>query len=144
MRLLRFRDHQQRGVATFVAVASIGLVGMATLAWATMLKIDHRRTRSAVVESQLRQLILAGLSEASDRGDPFVAQAVAVSLPSPIAEREAAVSYRFVSTDDASGMPPTRVEISAEYGGSSRTDYFDLLALETEQKMVGGLGVEAE
>lgn len=57
-------DSRQRGLATFFAVAGLGMVATALLAMTTMLRIDHRRTQGVVVDAQLRQLLLVGAAAA--------------------------------------------------------------------------------
>ncbi|MEM1108585.1 MAG: hypothetical protein AAGH99_07845 [Planctomycetota bacterium] len=58
------REQRNRGVASFFAVAALGLIATAILAMTVMLKIDHRRTQSSSVDAQLRQLLLAGAAAA--------------------------------------------------------------------------------
>lgn len=117
---------RRRGIATFFAVAALGLVAMAVLAMSTMLTIDHRRTRAAVADAQLRQLLIAGADFAAALAAPEMAISSwrVVELPAAFEEVGGAVKWCRVEhpapeapkTPDTENAPLT-VLIVAEYGG---------------------------
>lgn len=122
------REQRHRGVASFFAVAALGLVATAILAMTVMLKIDHRRTHSSNVDAQLRQLLLAGAAaaEAQFESENTPSQTGELTLPDGLREYGAAVRWEptdpeFVPTDNKSQWITVIAEIaaaSANSGGS--------------------------
>ncbi len=92
------RRHRPRrgGFATVVALFLVGLVAAALTTVTADLLADGRRTRSAVTEAQLRQLLLAGGAEAAARsarwpaGGP-AAESWSAALPAELASAGYAV-----------------------------------------------------
>jgi hypothetical protein len=84
---------RRRGFATVTAIALIGLTAMAVVAITTELITDARRTQNAEIETQLRQLLLAGADEAARDLDAWAAapadgksgKEVRIPLPSTLA-----------------------------------------------------------
>ncbi|MEM7624055.1 MAG: hypothetical protein AAF333_00350 [Planctomycetota bacterium] len=109
---------RRRGIATFFAVAALGLVATAVLAMSTMLTIDHRRTRAAVTDAQLRQLLIAGADVAATHAEPGldVSDWRVVQLPKAFSELGGGLKWCRVKTPDARASPLT-VLVVAEYGG---------------------------
>ena len=72
-RRLNEKGPRRRAFATVTAIALIGLTAMAVVAITTELITDARRTQSAEIETQLRQLLLAGADEAARNVDAWAA-----------------------------------------------------------------------
>ena len=108
----------RRGIATFFAVAALGLVATAALAMSTMLRIEHRRTNNVLVDAQLRQLLLAGADSAADFAHPELPELKwrLVALPEAFAERGGSAKWCRVEPTGVESAPFT-VMIVAEYSG---------------------------
>jgi hypothetical protein len=59
-RIRRRRQRASNGFATLMAIALVAMAGVAFVAIASMMRHDVRRTRRAVAEAQLRQMLSAG------------------------------------------------------------------------------------
>ncbi|HWE96852.1 MAG TPA: hypothetical protein VG269_23025 [Tepidisphaeraceae bacterium] len=57
----------RRAFATVTAVVLLGLAAAALAALATLFTSDYRRTREAQADAQLRQLLIAGAAEVSEK-----------------------------------------------------------------------------
>ena len=119
---------RRRGIATFLAVGCIGLVGVALLAISVMLRIEHRRTRTAESDARIRHLILAGLAEARATASSTQANEWKdVSLPPTLSERGARVTYRFTSDES----PVIDVLVATTLGDETSEHRFRLADLQS-------------
>lgn len=114
------KSYRRHGLASFFAVAALGVVATAVLALTTMLRIDHRRTESTAVDAQLRQLLLAGAASVEVNHDPEVGSDEWVTgvLPETLTASGAAIRWKRVS---ASGEDDDQISVfvQAEYAGAS-------------------------
>ncbi|MEM6852989.1 MAG: hypothetical protein AAF593_01105 [Planctomycetota bacterium] len=121
-----FTKHPRRraGVASFFAVAALGLVATAALAMVTMLRLDHQRTQTADVDAQLRQLLIAGAAAAEShletRGPITTRQTL--DCPAPLAGLGTAVRWQPTEEDNRShpaGANDIFITVIAELGEAS-------------------------
>ncbi|MEM9916034.1 MAG: hypothetical protein AAF911_13855 [Planctomycetota bacterium] len=121
-----FAQHSKRraGVASFFAVAALGLVATAALAMVTMLRLDHQRTQTADVDAQLRQLLIAGAAAAESdletRGP--ITTGKTLDCPAPLADLGAVVRWQPTEEDNRSqpaGGDDIFITVIAELGEAS-------------------------
>ena len=75
-------SHRRRGFATIMAVTMLALAGIVVAVMGMYFVSEARRTRDVAVEAQLRQLLLAGQSQARGIPDsPSVAMITATIPP---------------------------------------------------------------
>lgn len=108
----RFRKHRRRGFATFSAVALLGTTAIALTALAGVTMHQAQRTRDALCDAQLRQLLKAGQSHAEQGGAD--AASGSVTLPDTLVGDQAAVTW---VTKQSSGDSPATIEITAHLRG---------------------------
>lgn len=114
--------YRQAGIASFFAVAALGLVATAVLAMTTMLRIDHRRTHSATVDAQLRQLLLAGATAAEQQleASSTSADAGQLSLPPELGAAGATAYWQPTAHDVSPAVSgQTQITVVADYGEAS-------------------------
>ncbi|HEX8525087.1 MAG TPA: hypothetical protein VF669_22740 [Tepidisphaeraceae bacterium] len=97
------RTSSRSGFALFIAVTLLGLVAVTLVILATLVAADARKTRSAVTEAQLRQLLLAGEAIAQTRLSSGATVQGDVELPAELKTSGAKLTI----TGDA---PKTRIE----------------------------------
>ena len=113
---------RRRAFATVTAVALIGLTAMAVVAITTELITDARRTRSAEIDTQLRQLLLAGADEAgrnlgtwdsapADGGKP--GREVAIPLPGTLAS-DGSLKLTMTGSGPTAADEPQSLEIRVD------------------------------
>ncbi len=92
----RIRSIHRRGIATFWAVAMTAMVGFALASLSLAVASEHRRTKAAASEAQLRQLLLAGEAWLLDELDASRAIAGGQAMPIPAVDAlaDATVSVR--------------------------------------------------
>ncbi|MEM1447355.1 MAG: hypothetical protein AAGF84_14955 [Planctomycetota bacterium] len=121
-----FTKHSKRraGVASFFAVAALGLVATAALAMVTMLRLDHQRTQTADVDAQLRQLLIAGAAAAESHLETHgpITTRQTLNCPAPLADLGAAV--RWQPTEEENQSHPIEADdifitVIAEFGEAS-------------------------
>lgn len=119
---MRRHFHRHGGVASFIAVAALGLVATAALAMVTMLRLDHRRTQASDVDAQLRQLLIAGAAEAERQLETQTPPDLNgdLALPAELADAGASVSWQPTDED----VSPTtsgemRLTVIAAFGEDS-------------------------
>jgi hypothetical protein len=103
----------RRGFATAVTLTLMILVALAGEALMSSFATDARRMRDEIVEAQLRQLLIAGATQAraiSERG-PIPPEPMAIALPDELAKEGAKAGLRFIRAKDA-----ISVEIEAVCG----------------------------
>ncbi|MEM9882696.1 MAG: hypothetical protein AAF800_07250 [Planctomycetota bacterium] len=119
----RMASHRRRaGVASFFAVASLGLVATAILAMTTTLRIDHRRTQAAAVDAQLRQLLLAAAVATEQRLESAAGHdpAGVMELPEGLTQAGAAVRWEPTESERVERRADGRwMTVIAEYAGAS-------------------------
>ena len=106
------RGHRgRRGIAAVTAIVLLGLVAAALLVVSTAVVADGRRTRAAVADAQLRQLLLAAAADAAARSESWAAevepQSWSLALPPSLAQDGASAK---VSATPAGEDVEVRVE----------------------------------
>jgi len=116
---------RRRGFATVTAIALIGLTAMAVVAITTELITDARRTQNAEIETQLRQLLLAGADEAGRNLEAWAAapaegkpgKELPMTLPSTLAS-DGALKLTLHQPGSAAGDSQTiEVRVDATWCG---------------------------
>lgn len=126
------------GFASVTAVILIALVGAALAAAVTLLGAESRRTRSAVEDAQLRQLLLAGEAGARQhlaRRGAADGTAVPLALPADLSAAGARVELRF-SPDEAGDSCEVRVDASLGRRRASQSLRFNRGNRGTEWQLV--------
>lgn len=103
------RDHSRRGFAGILAITLIILVGTTLAVVASAFSADARRTRMAVADAQLRQLLTAGavIAQAQLRAGNIQAEHQSADLPPELNDRAATLT---VLTSVESGTATIVVE----------------------------------
>ena len=116
--------NDRRGFAMLTAIALVALVGVAMAAVLALVQLDLRRTADALVEAQLRQMLLAGERAARERLDatgtdgPRAAEAAPASLPAALAADGGALEVTLTSATPAAGKE-VEVTVRARLGERS-------------------------
>ena len=84
----------RRGFATATALTLLALVAVLLAAMGSSIGIEARRTRHAAVETQLRQLLLAGAAAAGE--ETAAAGTTSVPLPSHLTDDTASLTINIV------------------------------------------------
>jgi hypothetical protein len=95
---------QRRGFSVVIAMAILGLVGVALLLLTREVGYEFQRTRIADRDAQLRQLLLAGaqdvVSRAVEWGPDWKAEKWSMSVPRALANQDASLSFESSRTAD--------------------------------------------
>src|SRR4051812_1565563 len=89
--------NSRRGFALITAVTLIGLVAMALAAVTLLFSANVRRTRDALADAQLRQLLLAGAQVATEQAS---SSASVNRIPLPPQFTEADLSWKVLQESD--------------------------------------------
>ena len=117
------RESARRGFAMIVAIALIGVVGLALASILSLSHLDLRRTSEAAQGAQLRQLLVAGERAARDRlnaGDA-TGGVLSVSLPPALAADGGAMEVRVEPAVEAGAPAVVTVEAKLGTAGLSQT-----------------------
>jgi hypothetical protein len=104
---------KRRGMASIIAIVSIGLVTTTLATLSIFLAGEYRVTASTGLDAQLHQLLLAGAADASDHakqwGSSPKADKWSIALPAELQQQEAQVS-----AESSSRNSSTFVELTAK------------------------------
>lgn len=113
---MRRSTRSHRGVASLVALGMLALVAVAVGALVVLVRTDVNRTFRQSTDAQLRQLLLAGTTEAKRLlGSGGMAQATDLALPPAIASQGAAVRL----TPGTVGPDRAELQVRATWGDAS-------------------------
>jgi Na+-transporting NADH:ubiquinone oxidoreductase subunit NqrC len=115
----RKHRHQSRpAFVTLLAIVMLGLVATALTSAALLIREDVRRTQSAQIDAQLRQLLLAGISDAVARStnwsDTIQPQTWSIALPNDPLLQEATLSADLQSISPASAQVRISATLAAQ------------------------------
>ena len=101
------------GFASIMAVVLLGIVTIAAFSIFAMLTADARRTRGAEIDAQLRQMLIAGAADLTEKAKswdekPTAAKSWNVELP-PVLKQEGGV-LKVVPVTQADGSVVTVIE----------------------------------
>ena len=110
---MRRLPRRRRGFVTIIALFMVGLVAAALVTLAAAGASDARRTRSAAVTAQLRQLLLAGGADAAAHAAAWPPVVPAASWATPLPADLTAQTYTVTSDVRPDGDAAVDVTVTA-------------------------------
>ena len=112
--------YRRRGIATFLAVTMVALMGATFVAMTAALSHDLKRTTESRASAQLRQLLLAGAADVAARSRTWAAEHPAadawrIPLPGMLAADGASISVM------PSGIGPNTADVRIDALLAGRT-----------------------
>jgi hypothetical protein len=105
----------RRAFATVTAVVLLGLAAAALAALATLFTSDYRRTRDAQTDAQLRQLLIAGAADVSEKAKAWAGNTPDATWDVPVPESLAANGGRITNQAIVGENQTIEVHIKARY-----------------------------